>query len=284
MTLILHGKPVADAINEQTLLAVQMLKSKGLEPTLAIVRVGEDPASVWYERFAKKLLEKLEIKVETYSYPGQIAQEDFLKEFERLVASPAIHGFLLMQPLPDQIDRRTVASYLDPKKDIDGLTAHNFGELAQGYEDSLVPGTALAMMEILDFYDISLEGKKVCVVGRSPVVGRPAALMALQRHASVTILHSRSGDLGQYTKEADVILAATGSVHLITADMVKEGAIILDAGYGETADGETAGDVDYDAVVDKAAAITPVPGGVGSVTNALLGKQLIKAIGLQTQE
>ncbi len=276
MTKELRGRPVAKALLQQTEKTIEDLKKIDCYPTLAIVRVGDDESSVSYENAAIKTMQRAGIAVEPVIFKEETSSEEILQALDSLNKNTDIHGVLVMQPLPGTLSRNDVARCLDSNKDIDGLTPENLGRLVENDPIALFPSTPKAVMALLDFYDIEVEGKDVCVIGSSPVVGKPLTIMLLNREASVANVHIKTKDVKQYTRQADIVISATGAVELVTADYIKEGAVVVDVGFGYK-DGKPVGDVKYDEVFAKASAVTPVPGGVGSITTAILAEQVAQA-------
>ena len=271
MYKILSGKEPSAALLEELKAKVEKMDKK---PHLAIVLVGNDPAS---EIYVKKKLEKAEaigVKATLKKMDGSTSEEELLKVVEELNNDPGIHGFIVQAPLPKQIDESKVVEAIDPKKDVDGWTSANMGRMFIGL-DAFLPATPAGVMEILDYYNIELQGKNATVIGRSNVVGKPLSFLLLQRNATVTICHSRTKDLSEHTRNADVIVAAVGKPGLVTAEMVKEGAYIIDVGTTRV-DGKLKGDVDFENVIKKANC-SPVPGGVGPMTVAILISNVVKA-------
>ncbi|GEQ32383.1 bifunctional 5,10-methylenetetrahydrofolate dehydrogenase/5,10-methenyltetrahydrofolate cyclohydrolase [Marinilactibacillus psychrotolerans] len=276
MVKVLQGKPVAEKLNKQTEQVVQDLKSIQCTPALAIVRIGDDDSSIAYESAAIKVMNQVGIEVSSLTFSTDTAHDAIFSAIDELNEDQNIHGILVMQPLPEGISRNEIAERIDPEKDIDGLTPSNLGKLVENNLTGLWPSTPKAVMELLEFYNIELKGADVCVIGSSPIVGKPLTILLLNAKATVSNCHVHTKDLKMYTRKADIVISATGSVHLITPEHIKEEAIVIDVGYGEH-DGEICGDVQYDKVEQKAAAITPVPGGVGPITTAVLAEQVVKA-------
>lgn len=276
MTKELKGRPVAKALLERTMKTVEDLKKIDCYPTLAIVRVGDDKSSISYENAAIKTMQQSGIAVEPVVFKETADAEEVLQSIEALNRKADIHGILVMQPLPDTLARNDIARCLNPNKDIDGLTPENLGRVVENDPTTLVPSTPKAVMALLEFYDIEVEGKDVCVIGSSPVVGKPLSIMLLNEEATVSNVHVKTKDIKQYTCQADIVISATGVVELVKAEHIKEGAIVIDVGFGYK-DGKPVGDVSYDDVYEKAGAITPVPGGVGSITTAILAEQVAQA-------
>lgn len=283
MVKVLQGKEVADKINRQTKQVVEELKSIHCLPTLAIVRVGADQSSIAYESAAIKAMNQVGIEVSSVVFPEETARGEILSAIDELNEDKSTHGILVMQPLPEGISRNDIAMRIDPEKDIDGLTPSNLGKLVENDLTGLWPSTPKAVMELLEYYEIELVGADVCVIGSSPVVGKPLAILMLNAKATVSNCHAQTKDLKMYTKQADIVISATGAVHLVTPDHIKEGAVVVDVGYGHI-DGKPCGDVQYDEVAKKASAITPVPGGIGTITTAVLAEQVVQAAWLLEKE
>lgn len=277
MAKLLLGKPVGDALSEETRAQVEVLAARGVQPMLAIVRMGERPDDLSYERGACKRAEALGIAVRKFLLPEDASQEELMTAVEAVNADDAIHGCLLFRPLPRHIDEAAVCDALSPAKDVDGITA---GSLAGVFMDTGVgfpPCTAQACVEILDHYDIPLEGKNVVVVGRSLVIGKPVAMMLLARNATVALCHSRSANLAAICREADVVVYATGRPRAYSLEHFSSGQTVLDVGINVDAEGNLCGDVDFVAAEGVVDAITPVPRGVGSVTTAVLMHHVLEA-------
>ncbi|MBN1169582.1 bifunctional 5,10-methylene-tetrahydrofolate dehydrogenase/5,10-methylene-tetrahydrofolate cyclohydrolase [Candidatus Micrarchaeota archaeon] len=272
MYKILSGKEPSDALLEELKAKVKKMAKK---PHLAIVLVGNDPAS---EIYVKKKLEKAKttgVKTTLREMDGSTSEKELLELVDKLNNDHEIHGFIVQSPLPEQIDEKKVIEAIDPKKDVDGWTSSNMGRMFVGL-DTFLPATPAGVMKILDYYGIELEGKNITVIGRSNVVGKPLAFLLLQRNATVTICHSKTKDLSMHTKNADIIVAAAGKPGLVTAEMVKKGACIIDVGTTRV-DGRLKGDVDFDNVIKKAHC-SPVPGGVGPMTVAILIGNVVRAM------
>jgi len=266
---ILDGKATALAVREDVAARVAFLKQAGVEPGLTVVLVGEDEASQVYVRNKDRAATKAGFKVETVRLPADTSQADLLAHVRRLNADDTVHGILVQLPLPKGLDSAEVVRALDPHKDVDGLHPDNVAALVMG-EEGLVPCTPAGCIEILDRYDIELEGAHFVIVGRSMLVGKPLAQLALSRNATVTVCHSRTKDLAGICRQADVLVAAVGRAELVRGDWVREGAAVLDVGINRGDDGKLIGDVEFEAASARAAAITPVPGGIGPMTIAML--------------
>jgi methylenetetrahydrofolate dehydrogenase (NADP+)/methenyltetrahydrofolate cyclohydrolase len=277
MAMVLKGKEVQDALNERTTADAQELKSKGIEPCLAVLRVGERSDDISYEKTAMKRAEALGIATKSVVLPMDVSEDALINEVLMLNADDSVHGVLMFRPLPEHIDEDRVRNMLSPAKDIDGLTDLSLAGVFAGIETGFAPCTAAACMEILDYYDVDCKGKNAVVVGRSLVVGKPAAMMLLDRNATVTIAHSRTADLLSVVRQADIVIAAVGRFKMLDAGYFTEGQIVVDVGINFNDEGEMAGDVNYEEVEGIVSAITPVPGGVGTVTTSVLLKHVVEA-------
>ena len=267
---LIDGKLVASKIREEIKDRVAEIKSKHSRiPGLAAILVGEDPASEIYVRNKRKACEDVGIYSEEHKLSGDIAQEDLLKLINRLNGDENINGILVQLPLPEHIDDSTVLNSVSPEKDVDGFHPINAGLLFEG-KPRFIACTPHGIIKMLEFYDIDIEGKNAVVLGRSNIVGKPAAMLLLQKNATVTICHSRTRNLDAVLKSADLIVAAIGRAHFVTSKMVKEGSIIIDVGINRLDDGKLVGDVDFENVKDISSYITPVPGGVGPMTITML--------------
>lgn len=277
MATILKGAPVVAAMNERNAALCEQLKAKGITPTLAVVRVGEREDDLSYERGVIARCGKVGVEVKQFLLPADASQDDLLKVIAEVNAEDTIHGCLLFRPLPKQFNDRTVRAALAPEKDIDGITdgslAGVFTNTALGYP----PCTAQACLEILKYYDIPLSGKRAVVVGRSLVVGKPAAMMLDRENATVTICNSRTQNLPALCKEADVVVVAMGKRGFIGADCLREGQTVVDVGIHVGDDGKLCGDVRFAEAEPVVEAITPVPGGVGTVTTSVLVGHVVQA-------
>lgn len=262
---ILDGKQIAKDYRQGLQDQVEALKEKGFTPKLSVILVGNDGASQSYVRSKKKAAEKIGMISEIVHLEETATEEEVLNELNRLNNDDSVSGILVQVPLPKQVSEQKILEAINPEKDVDGFHPINIGKLYID-EQTFVPCTPLGIMEILKHADIDLEAKNAVVIGRSHIVGQPVSKLLLQKNASVTILHSRSKDMASYLKDADVIVSAVGKPSLVTKDVVKEGAVIIDVGNTPDENGKLKGDVDYDAVKEIAGAITPVPGGVGPLT------------------
>jgi methylenetetrahydrofolate dehydrogenase (NADP+)/methenyltetrahydrofolate cyclohydrolase len=277
MSVMMKGSEVVAAMKEELLRAVEKLVQKGVVPQLDIVRVGVRPDDLAYERGAMKRMEGAGIHCKVIELPESISQADFEKEFSAVNGDPDIHGILLFRPLPKQLDEESVRNIINPKKDIDCLSPVNMAKVFSGDESGFAPCTPEAVMEVLAHYGIDVKGKRVTVVGRSMVVGKPLSMLLLKRNATVTICHTRTRDLEETCRNAEILIAAAGKASMITADFVSENSVVVDVGINVGSDGKLCGDVDFDAVAPKCSFITPVPGGVGTVTSSVLAKHVVRA-------
>lgn len=272
---ILKGLPVANAINEK--LMEQVKSIEGPLPHLAIIRVGERPDDCSYERGAVKKMDKVGVRCTTYTFDADIDNETFQTEFDKINENPDIDGILMLRPLPKQLDEKQIENKIDPRKDLDGISPLNLAKVYAGDENGYAPCTAEAVIEMLDYAGIDIKGKRVTVVGRSLVIGKPVSMLLMKRNATVTVCHTKTVDMEGTCKNAEILVAAAGSARMIKKDYVAEGAIVVDVGINVDEEGNLCGDVDFDAITDIAAIATPVPGGVGSVTTSVLAKHLVKA-------
>lgn len=279
MAEILKGAPVAAALNEKTSAAIAQLNEKGIKPCLAVLRVGLNEADESYIRGIMKRAEALGVEAKVKELPEASSEEEVLTAIDELNNDGNVHGVLMMRPLPKHIDEDRARRALKPEKDMDGITDVALGGVFSGNNIGYAPCTAQSCIEILDHYGVDLKGKKVCVIGRSLVIGKPVSMMALGKNATVTICHSRTENLAETVKAADVVIAAVGKAGFVTADMLREGQTVIDVGINVNAEGKLCGDVDFDAAEKIVSAITPVPGGVGAVTTAVLMNHLAEAAG-----
>ena len=273
----LLGKEVNAALNERIKANVAKLEEKGVKPTLGIIRVGENESDISYERGATKRCETLGVACEKFLLPADVSQEELLKVIDQVNKNDAIHGVLLFRPLPKHLDQNLIENALDPAKDVDCTTDGSMSGVFTGKAVGFPPCTPQACMEILDHYGIDCTGKKAVVIGRSLVVGKPAAMMLIKKNATVTVCHTRTVDMPSVTREADILLVAAGRAGVVGAEYVKPGQVVIDVGINVNAEGKLCGDVDYAAVEPIVEAITPVPGGVGSVTTSVLVGHVVEA-------
>ncbi len=282
MAQLLKGAPVAAAINEKTKARVLALRQRGVIPTLALVRVGENDADIYYERGALKRCAALDIETRPVTLPADISESELLSKIDELNRLSSVHGVLIFRPLPKTISDAAVCAALDPNKDVDGITDGSLAGVFTGSGRGFCPCTAQSCAEILDFYGVDCAGKRAAVLGRSLVIGKPVSQLLLARNATVTVCHTKTRDLASETKRADIVVAAVGHLNALTADMVSPGQVIVDVGINTDENGKMAGDVDFSAVEPIVSAVTPVPGGVGSVTTAVLASHTVEAAERQT--
>lgn len=281
---IIKGKPVADQISENLIKEVNELVKEGINPKLAILRVGANGSDLAYERGALKRCESIGIQTQVVELPEDVTQEEYVKTLKGLNEDSNVNGILCFRPLPKQLDEEAIKYIISPEKDVDSFSPINSAKVMEGDKTGFPPCTPTAVVEILKHYGVELSGSKVAVLGRSMVVGKPAAMLLLNENATVTICHSRTKDLAKVTSEADVLVAAVGRARMVKEDFVKEGAVVIDVGINVDAEGNLCGDVDTNAVLDKVSMITPVPAGVGSVTTSILAKHVVKACKLQNNK
>lgn len=273
--IILKGAAVSAKIKEQ----VEELAAglKGRTPRLAIVRVGERPDDLSYERGALKKMESFGLVGESFPFPQDITDEAFKAEFAKINENPDIDGILLLRPLPKQIKEKDIEHMIDPRKDLDGISPENIARVFAGDDMGFAPCTAEAVVEVLKANDIPLTGKRVAIVGRSMVVGRPLSMLMLKENATVTICHTRTENLKETCKNAQILVAAAGRARMLDASYVGKDAVVVDVGINVDEDGKLCGDVDFDSLEGTASMATPVPGGVGAVTTAVLARHLVLA-------
>lgn len=277
MAQLLTGKEVSAALKEKMAVQVQDLTAAGKTPTLAILRVGERPDDLSYERSAMKVAAGLGIEARQFVLPADASQDDIAAAIDRINADDSIHGCLMFRPLPKGIDETALCNRLAVEKDMDGIGLPALAAIFAGTGQGYAPCTAQACVEMCDYYQVPLQGKHVVVVGRSLVIGKPVSMLFLQKNATVTICHSRSENLSEITRQADIVVLATGRAKAYGAEYFSAGQTVLDVGINVDAEGNLCGDVDFDAVEPLVAAITPVPRGVGSVTTALLMQHVVQA-------
>lgn len=280
MAVIIDGKKISADIKEEIKEKVSEYKSQGIEITLAVVKVGNDPASAVYVRNKEKACEYVGINSRTLALPEETTEEELLAVVEELNKDKTVNGILVQLPLPKHIDESKILLAIDSIKDVDGFHPVNVGKMVIG-EDSFLPCTPAGIIEMLKRTDIDIAGKECVVIGRSNIVGKPMSMLMLRENATVTITHSRTQDLKEVTKRADILIAAIGKAKYVTADFVKDGAVVIDVGMDRDENGKLCGDVDFDSVSQKAYAITPVPGGVGPMTVTMLLVNCLKSVELQ---
>lgn len=277
MGIAMMGLEVAKAMKEDLIQEVQILKEKGICPHLTIIRVGARPDDLAYERGARKRMELVGIDCNVIELEETVSQETFETVFQQVNQDEKVHGILLFQPLPAHLDAESVKAKVHPYKDVDCMCKENAAKIFMGDQTGHAPCTAEAVMEMLHHYEISVAGKHVVILGRSLVIGKPLSMLMLEQNATVTICHSRTENLEVICKEADILVAAVGRAHMVTEEMVREGAVVVDVGINVDENGNLCGDVDYERVAKTASYISPVPKGVGSVTTSVLAKHVISA-------
>ena len=275
MYRIIDGKAISAAVKEAVKTEVAQLKEKGITTGLAVIIVGEDPASKVYVSNKKKACEALGMISREYALPENTTEDELISLIEKLNSDKEINGILCQLPLPKHINEKKVIESIIPEKDVDAFHPQNVGKIMIGDYD-FVPCTPAGIMEMLKYENIDVSGKRCVVIGRSNIVGKPMAMLLLHKNGTVTVCHSKTENLKEICREADILVAAVGRANFVTADMVKEGAVVIDVGMNRV-DGKLCGDVDFDSVKDKTSAITPVPGGVGPMTIAMLMKNTLTA-------
>ncbi len=280
MPTIIDGKAISTQIKDELKEAVAQMKAKGITLCLAVIQVGADPASCVYVRNKKKACEYIGIESLSYELPEETTQEELLNIIQELNARKDVNGILVQLPLPKGLDEEKILDAIDPLKDVDGFHPMNVGNLSIGRK-GFVSCTPAGVIQLLKRSGISIEGKECVVVGRSNIVGKPMSMLLLRENGTVTTAHSRTKNLQEVTKRADILVAAVGKPRMITADYVKEGAVVIDVGIHRNEDNKLCGDVDYESVAPKCSAITPVPGGVGPMTIAMLMKNCVESYSLQ---
>jgi len=276
MAIIIDGKELAKKIRANLKIECEELKKKNINSKLAVIMVGEDPASKVYVRNKSKACEDVGIKYEEYLLDSKITQKELIELIEKLNNDKTINGILLQSPIPSNLDVNEAFRTISPQKDVDGFNPVNVGKLVLN-QDTFVSCTPYGIMKMFEEYDIDLTGKNVVILGRSNIVGKPLIHCCLNKNATVTSCHSKTQNIAQKAKEADVLISAIGKANFVTADMVKDGAVVIDVGINRLDNGKITGDVDFESVKEKASYITPVPGGVGPMTIAMLMNNVIKA-------
>lgn len=275
---IIKGKPVGDAISEVLKGECEALVKDGIQPKLAILRVGAKPNDLSYEKGALKKCEIIGITTEVTELPEGTTQDQYIETLKKLNDDSSIHGILTFRPLPEGIDEEVIKNVIAPEKDVDCFSPMNTAKLMEGDKTGFPPCTPTAVVEILKHYNVPLKGANIVVLGRSMVVGKPVSMLLLDENATVTICHSKTNDLPKVCADADVLVAGVGRARMVTSDYIKEGAVVIDVGINAKPEGGgICGDVNTDDVVEKASMVTPVPAGVGSVTTSILAKHVIKA-------
>ena len=274
----IDGKEVSSAVRDRITAEVAQLKEKGITPGLAVIIVGNDPASRVYVNNKKKGCEQTGMNSFEYAMPEETTTEELIALIEKLNCDKDVHGILCQLPVPKHIDEEKVLNAISPEKDVDAFHPVNCGKVMTG-DYTFAPCTPAGMVEMLKYYNIPVAGKHCVIIGRSNIVGKPMAMLMLKNNATVTVCHSRTENLAEITKQADILVAAVGKPNFVTADMVKDGAVVLDVGINRMEDGKLCGDVDFNDVCEKTSFITPVPGGVGPMTITMLLNNTLKAAG-----
>ena len=272
---LLKGAPVSAAIREWA--AEEIKQLQGSVPKLAIIRVGEKPDDMSYERSAVKKMEAFGLRVQIFVFPKDISDEEFKEAFQKINKDPDVTGILLLRPLPRQIKEKEIEAMIDPKKDLDGISPVNIAKVFSGDPTGFAPCTAEAVIEILKANNISIEGKRAAVIGRSMVIGKPLSMLLLKENATVTICHTRTKELPEICRQAEILVAAAGKAGMVEESWVSDGAVVIDVGINVDENGKLCGDVDQASMESRNLLLTPVPGGVGAVTTAVLAKHLIQA-------
>ena len=280
MAIILDGKALASKMKEEIKAEVAELNANGVFPKLAVILVGEDPASQVYVRNKGRDCEEVGIISQTIVLPAETGREDLTELIRSLNADDSVHGILVQLPLPDGLDDSEITQLIAPEKDVDAFSYYNVGRIMTG-DYSFVPCTPAGCMELIKLSGISVEGKNCVVIGRSNIVGKPMAMLLMQANGTVTVCHSRTRDISGITNRADIIVVAIGKQGFLTGDMIKEGAVVIDVGINRCADGKLRGDCDFESCAAKASYITPVPGGVGPMTRVMLLKNTLNAAKIQ---
>ncbi len=281
MAQIMLGKEVNASLNERIRAKAEELKAKGVFPTLGIIRVGQRGDDISYEKGAMKRCATLGVEVKQFLLPADVSQETLMETIQQVNQDKGIHGVLMFRPLPDHLDEEAACAALDPEKDMDGITSGSMAGVFVGHEKGFPPCTPEACMEILDHYGVDCQGKRAVVIGRSLVVGKPAAMMLLQKNATVTICHTKTQDMAAICREADILVVAAGQPDMVTKEFLRPGQVVIDVGINVDAEGKLCGDVDFAQAEPVVAAITPVPGGVGTVTTSVLVGHVVEAAARQ---
>lgn len=275
--ILMKGAEVNAAMKERMVNRVDALKKKGVQPVINIVRIGNRSDDLAYERGARKRMESVGVEMKITELPEDISQADFVKAFRKVNEDKTVHGIMLFRPLPKHLDESEIASIINPIKDVDCMSPVNIAKVFMGDEGVFAPCTAKAVMEMLVHYEVDLSGKNVAIVGRSMVIGKPLAMLMLKKNATVTVCHTRTVDLAEKCRRADVVVAAAGRAGMITGDMISRGTVVVDVGININEEGKLCGDVEFESVEPQASYISPVPGGVGGVTSSVLASHVIKA-------
>lgn len=275
---ILKGADVVSAINHSL---QQELASSSYIPRLAIIRVGERPDDISYERGAMKRMNTVGLRCDSYVFEESISHAKFVEEFQKINTDPDINGILLLRPLPKHIDETVITALISPEKDVDGISPYNMAKIFSGDETGFAPCTAQAVIEILDYANIPLTGKRVTIIGRSLVVGKPLAMLCIKRNATVTICHTKTLHIEETCRQAEILIACAGQANMVNHSYIGDHAIVIDVGINIDRQNKLCGDVDLNSITPIASLATPVPGGVGTVTTSVLAKHVIQAAKLQ---
>lgn len=275
-TVVINGRLIARSLLHELKREILEFQEQGINPNLTVIILGEDPSAMAYVRMIEKNGKAVHLDLSIIQLPVETSEEELVSRIEALNVDPKVHGILVQMPLPKHIRENKILKTIDYRKDVDGFNPLNTGRLVVG-EDTYLPCTPGGIMHILEYHEIELSGKNAVVIGRSNIVGKPIAMLLLEKNVTVTICHSRTADLASHTKNADILVAAVGRPKFVTKDMVKEGAVVIDVGINDV-DGKIVGDVDYESVESVAGYITPVPGGVGSTTISILIQNTLKSV------
>lgn len=283
MAVIIDGKSLAKEIRENLKKEAEKLRDKGIIPHLAVIMVGDNDASKVYVRNKSRACEEIGIEFKEYLLPSTTKQSELIELIKKLNEDKKVNGILLQSPIPKPLNIQKAFNTISPEKDVDGFNPYNVGNLCIG-QDGFIPCTPLGIMKMFEKYNIDIDGKKVAIIGRSNIVGKPMAQCMLAKNATVTICHSRTRELKKEVKDADIIISASGKRNIVTSDMVKDEVVIIDVGMNRNDEGKLCGDVDFEKIKEKASYITPVPGGVGPMTIAMLMENVIKATKKQNKK
>lgn len=283
MAVIIDGKSLAKEIRENLKKEAEKLRDKGIIPHLAVIMVGDNDASKVYVRNKSRACEEIGIEFKEYLLPNTTKQSELIELIKKLNEDKKVNGILLQSPIPKPLNIQKAFNTISPEKDVDGFNPYNVGNLCIG-QDGFIPCTPLGIMKMFEKYNIDIDGKKVAIIGRSNIVGKPMAQCMLAKNATVTICHSRTRELKKEVKDADIIISASGKRNIVTSDMVKDEVVIIDVGMNRNDEGKLCGDVDFEKIKEKASYITPVPGGVGPMTIAMLMENVIKATKKQNKK
>ena len=283
MAVIIDGKSLAKEIRENLKKEAEKLRDKGIIPHLAVIMVGDNDASKVYVRNKSRACEEIGIEFKEYLLPNTTKQSELIELIKKLNEDKKVNGILLQSPIPKPLNIQKAFNTISPEKDVDGFNPYNVGNLCIG-QDGFIPCTPLGIMKMFEKYNIDIDGKKVAIIGRSNIVGKPMAQCMLAKNATVTICHSRTRELKKEVKDADIIISASGKRNIVTRDMVKDEVVIIDVGMNRNDEGKLCGDVDFEKIKEKASYITPVPGGVGPMTIAMLMENVIKATKKQNKK